>query len=494
MRKIKKISLAIALLSASSLALSMQMLDEEQLGDVTGEGLGTVFEDLAIDSDDYRTYPNSAFKVKLRLNDDGFVYAKDANGDIIRDAYGPVILEDNNEYVVLSELRMHKARSTIERLSGETDEAYEARVRRTGGFIGTVKNPLVQEQIVELDYDGNTMLLLESSYPGKDIEMVERSFFNHISTGWTGKKWGSSLVGGNVGGINDRNRAVTNGQHVYRGFPEQFFDAGAVGSSVPVGNFFTVANQFNQNLEDFEARLDLVSDKFDMHLRVDAITDVNKNFNSDDQFLSYLDLIGMRYYGKKDYAWTHPTYGFVTTGWQGLRVDELRLTTDVTGAQSSIIAAKGVDIYLPGSLAQPHVTSIVMYDQFKRGEWKQGNRVGEALPQLRTEIVGLTTENPQAPQGHVIIQQLNFGDPNDPELITGREDIYLRDNSGTVVAKVDDVVHRAFIPKTVIYNEQIDKYNAEHNTNLPNIPNQNVIEVRGLEIQRQVMITQDLGR
>lgn len=497
MIKITKLSLLIALLAAAPWAVAMQLLDESELGDVSGEGLGSVIEHLAIDSDDYRTYPNSAFKVKLRLNDDGFVYARDVNNNIIRDAYGPVVLEDNNEYLVLSELRMHKSRSTIERLVGETDEAFDARVRRTGGFIGTVNNPLMQEQIAEVDSNGTTYLVLESSYPGKDIQSVERSFFNRIATGWSGKKWNSSLLGGiNVGGINDNNRAVTNGQHVYRGLPEQFFDAGAVGTSVPVGNFFTQANQFNQNLIAFENQLDLVSDKFDLHLRVDAITDVNKGYDRDDQFLSYLDLIGMRFYGKNHYAWAHPTYGMVTTGSQGLRVDELRLTTDVNGAQSSVIAAKGVDIYLPGSLAQPHVTSIIMYNQFKRGEWKQGNRVGvaNALPQLRTEVVGLTSANPQAPQGHVIIQQLAFGDPNDPELITGREDIYLRDASGTVIAKVDDVIHRAFVPKTVIYNEQIDKYNAANGTNLPNIPNQNVIEIRGLEIQRQVMITQDLGR
>lgn len=475
MNKILTLSLAIALTSASSLALAMQALDEDQLGNVTGEGLGTVFEDLAIDSDDYQTYPQSAFKVKLRLNDDGFGYARDSGGNIIRDAYGPVILEDNNEYLVLSELRMHKARSTIERLSGETDDAYDARVRRTGGFIGTVKNPLLQDQIVEVDSNGTTFLALESSYPGKNLTMQERNFFRYAPS---------------ISGVTMANSGNRNVVGDYKGLPVNFFSSNA--SIGNLNNFYNRADQFEANLQNFENQLDLLSDKFDLHMRVDAITSKNLNESTDKQFLSYLDLIGMRYYGKVDYAWADSTYGLATTGSQGLRVDELRLTTDVNGAQSSVIAAKGVDIYLPGSLAQPHVSSIIMYDQVKRGQWKAGTRVGEAVPQLRTEITALPSG--QAPQGHVIIQQLAFGDPNDPDIITGVDDIYLRDRSGNVVATVEDVVHRAFIPKTVIYNEQIDKYNAANGTNLPNIPNQNVIEIRGLEIQRQVMITQDLGR
>ena len=101
------------------------------------------------------------------------------------------------------------------------------------------------------------------------------------------------------------------------------------------------------------------------------------------------------------------------------------------------------------------------------------------------------------------MQSLNFGaayDPSkpdnvDPEIVTGVEDIYLRDASGTIKATVNDVKHRAFVPRTVIYNEQIDLYNAANpNNKLPNIPNQNVIEIRGLEIQRMVMTTQDLNR
>lgn len=476
MKIIKTLPLAIALASASSLALGMQALSEDQLDQITGEGIGTTFENLAIGSDDYRTYPDSAFKIKLRLTE------KDANGNFSG---------GDNEYVVLSELRLHKSRNQIEQRPGESDDDYESRVRSTGGFIGTVVNPYTQAQVVEIGPDGNKVVALETSYPGKDIKMAERSFFNYVATGWTGKKWGGSTLGGiNVGGINDRNRAGN-----YRGMPEGFFDAGAVGSGVTVGNFFTQTSQFNQKLVDFESQLDQVSDKFDLHFRVDAITSQNKGYGSDDQFLSFVDIIGMRYYGKYDYTWAHSKYGMVSYGAQGLRADELRLTTDVTGAQSSVIAAKGVDIYLPsGSLEQPHITSLVKYDQIKRGQWKTGTRVGEALPQLRMETAALPASAKQAPQGHVIIQQMVFGDANDTETITGYDNIYLRDSSGTVVAVVENVEHRAFIPKTVIYNDQINKYNAEHGANLPNIPNQNVIELRGLEIQRQVMITQDLGR
>lgn len=475
MTKIIKLSLLIALLAAAPWAVAMQLLDEAELSAVSGEGLGTTIDDLVIDSDDYRTYPNSAFKIKLRLTEDNY--------DVVN---GVTI--DNNEYIILSELRMHKSRNQIARNVGESDESYEARVRRTGGFIGTVQNPITQDQLFEVkDELGGTHTVLETSYPGKEIKPAERSFFHAMATGWTGKKWNSSQVTGvNIGGINDSNRDGN-----YRGLPERFFEAG----NQNVGNFFTKADEFAVTLQEFENRLDLVSDKFDIHMRVDAITNQNVGGQTDDQFLSYLDIIGMRYYGKYDYTWAHSKYGMVTAGAQGLRADELRLTTDVSGAQASVISAKGLDIYLPsGSLIQPHITSVVMYDQVKRGKWKTGERVGEALPQLRMETAALPAAAKQAPQGHVIIQQLVFGDLNDKETVTGYEDIYLRDRSGTVVATINDVEHRAFIPKTVTYNEQVDKYNAQHGTNIPNIPNQNVIEIRGLEIQRQIMTTQDLGR
>lgn len=478
MKTLKNTSCALALISASSLALAMQALDESQLSQVTGEGLGTTFENLVIDSDDYRTYPETAFKLKLRLTED--LYQRDSNGFIIA---------DDNEYLVLSELRLHKSRNQIEPEVGESVQDYEARVRRTGGFLGTIFDPYSQSQVVEIGPTGNRVLALQSAFPGKDIGREERGFFDYIARGWTGKRWNSSLVtgAGVIAGINDTNRDGD-----YRGLPQHFFESG----NRAMGNFFEVADGFSQKLSDFEDRLDLVSDKFDLHLRVDAITDSNKNFHSDDQFLSYLDIIGMRFYGTYDLAWAHSSYGVATGGALGLRADEIRLTTDVEGLQSSVISAKGIDVYMPmGSLDQPHTTTLVMYDQVKRGEWKAGTRVGEALPQIRMETHALPASVGQAPQGHIVVQQLVFGDPNDKETVTGYEDIHLRDRSGTVVKTVKNVEHRAFIPKTVTYNEQVDLYNSTATGNLlPNIPNQNVIEIRGLEIQRQVVTTQDLGR
>lgn len=469
MKKINKLSLLIALLAVAPWATAMQALDESELGEVSGEGLGTTIEDLVIDSDDYQTYPQSAFKLKLRLTENN--YDRDGAGNIIK---------DNNEYVVLSELRMHKSRNQIEQRAGESNEDYETRVSRTGGFIGTLQNPIVQDQIVEIDATGGTLLVLESSYPGKELKMQERNFFRYAPT---------------ISDITMANSGNRNVQGDYKGLPINFFNAGSVGTGTGqnLNSYFDRADQFAANLQNFENQLDTFSDKFDMHLRVDAITSVNLNESTDKQFLSYLDLIGMRFYGKYEHAWVDPVYGLATGGAQGLRVDELRLTTDVNGAKSSQISAKGVDIYMPGgTFDQPETTSVVNFSQIKRGTWGENPVYLAAAPQLRTEHAALTSG--QAPQGHVIIQQLAFGDPNDPDIITGVDDIYLRDRSGTVVAKVDDVVHRAFIPKTVIYNEQIDKYNKEHGTNLPNIPNQNVMEIRGLEIQRQVMYTQDLGR
>ena len=99
----------------------------------------------------------------------------------------------------------------------------------------------------------------------------------------------------------------------------------------------------------------------------------------------------------------------------------------------------------------------------------------------------------QAPQGNIYIQSIAFGDENDADLITGYEDIYLRDANGNIVSTVDDVTHQAFIPKTVIYNEQVAAYNQSNPGNpIPFLPNQNVVEIKGIEIQRLIITTQDL--
>jgi len=177
----------------------------------------------------------------------------------------------------------------------------------------------------------------------------------------------------------------------------------------------------------------------------------------------------------------------------GLRADEIVLNTNINNLTASALSLKGVDMYLPlGTVDQPLTISTVQFQQETRYTWGQNN-LEPAKTQMRIEVAQLPQDVGQAAQGNIFIQSLGFGDENDEEIITGYEDVYLRERSGAIVHTATGVEHRAFVPKTVIYNEQVELYNQNNPDNpLPYIPNQNVIEIRGLEIQRLVITTQDL--
>ena len=458
-------------------AFAMQPLDETQLGEVTGEGIGATFDNVVIYSGDYGQ-PDD-FRLRLRLTE-----GSDA------------------ESVILSELRFNRSGAT----PGQAN---------SGGFFGTYDDPFVIGDLREIterhvgliDPEGDGTFVTGSrvhtafyaGFPAADLTQKERGFYD-----WSGNRLGVE---------NRAARYSSEAVSYYRGLPNNFFSSQA---SVGIGSLTTLSQEYAAYLQEQEDQLDLATNKFDLHFRIDTITDQNRTLSTDDQFLAYADLEGVRLYGTSAMIWGHSSQGETLSAANlaryenngqpvyadrglamavnlGLRADAIRLTADPSGAASSVLELRGVDAYLPlGSVDQPLTISTVQFAQIQRGTWKNPTYL-PATTQLRMEIAGLPQDVAQAPQGNIFIQSMAFGDPGDEEVITGREDIYLRDASGNIVATRENVIHRAFVPKTVTYNEQVAAYNeANPNSQIPFIPNQNVVEIRGLEIQRLVITTQDL--
>jgi hypothetical protein len=478
----KKITI-MPLFFAPQLVFALQALDENELSNVTGEGLGATFENVVLYSEDLGS-PND-FELNLFLDDQGF----------------------GGNYLRFSELRLNKSGAE----PGQAD---------SGGQFGTYLDPFFLGLLVDVnesysslhDHDGDAATAfintprshtaLYTGFPAANEVQKERSFFYYSRS--------------DLGGLDDETR--------YRGNPNGFFSSA---NNVNVGNFFTLANNFDNYLAEQEAVLDQATDKFDLHLRIDSINDSNRNQDASDQFLASIDLEGFRLYGTETFIWSHSRkgqedarinrageiimadYGLAIATSVGLRADKLTINADPQGLATSALSAEGVDVYLPlGTIDQPMTISTVQFQQQYRGEWLtdgNGNRVASSLApastQLRLEIAPLPQQAVQSERGHIYIQQLSFGntvdaDGNrivDDEVVTGYEDIYLRNSNGEIVETVDDVQHVAFVPKTVTYNEQVKIYNeANPTTPIPYIPNENTLEIKGLEIQRLVITTQDL--
>jgi len=459
-------------LAASPCTVAMQSLSESELGNVTGEGLGAVFDDVVIHSGDYGA-PDD-FKLRINLTEGA-----------------------DPESLIFSELRFYKTGTTPGTAS-------------SGGRFGTYDDPFYVADLREIteahtanidpEGDGSYVLgnkvhtALYTGFPAASEQQLDRDFFSYSNELF-------------------KPSAEVSSTSYYKGLPEGFFSST---NSIAVGSLYSRGASFDDYLAEQEARLDNATDKFNLHFRLDSITDENRTLSTDDQFLAYVDVEGARLYGTTTYIWAHdnqgetlsaadaarygnggqPTYadrGLAIAMTTGLRADAIRITADPTGAASSVLELRGVDAYLPlGSVDQPMTISTVQYSQIQRGTWKNPVYL-DPTTQLRVEIAALPQDVGQAPQGNIFIQSIAFGDENDPEVITGVEDIYLRDENGFVVDTVADVTHRAFVPKTVIYNEQVAIYNDNNpGSEIPFIPNQNVIEVKGIEIQRLVFTTQDL--
>lgn len=466
---INKLTAALTLIACAPLVGAMQALDESELNQVTGEGLGAAFDNVVIASPDHGD--PGAFSIKLNLTENG------------------------PEAIQIGELRFHC--SVNESNCGRSPDGKPTGIqggRGVGGYFGTYNDPYVTNTLKDVtDINGIDRTALSTAWPAAHLEQKERSFFDYTARGWNGKRFTSSIqTGTGIGGLN-----TNNGPDHYRGLPVDFF----TNKSVTVGNLYDLSDQYAAYLKDHDDQLDVAANKFDLHFRIDAFTQENAlKTGLNDQFIAYVDAIGARLYGTENVVWGQENRGLAMSLSLGLVADELRITSSPDGAIDSQLSLKGVDAYIPqGSVDQPMTISTVQFTQVQRGKWASQTMDTEARTQMRVEIAPLTASVGQAEQGHIFVQSIGFGssdidDPN-PEIVTGVEDIYLRDASGNIVETIEDVKHRAFVPKTVIYNEQIDRHNKNNPSNvLPNIPNQNVIEIRGLEIQRMVMTTQDLNR
>ncbi|WP_157729884.1 hypothetical protein [Bacterioplanes sanyensis] len=470
---------SLVLLFFTPAVTAMQSLDDEALGQVTGEGIGATFEDVVLYSGDYGR-PDD-FQLRLRLTDESPLQA---------------------DYLVFSELRFNK--------SGEQPGSVNG-----AGYFGSYTDPFVvadirtltEQHVVSsgpLAGQNRQQTALYTAFPAADLQQTERSFY-HFSDTQLG-------VENEIVRYNTINLSRGDQEKYYNGLPVGFFDGNE--SNVNLGNLYAMDDSYASLQLAQQDRLDNAASKFDLHMRIDSLTTEADRNDANESFLSYVDVFGARLYGTEFYLWGHdnqgetlnsnpysnnggPVYadrGLALSLSLGLQADAIRLTTDADQSLASTLALNNVDVYIPfGSVDQPVTISTVKYDQFVRGQWAAGVREGVEKTQLRLEIAGLPQDVGQAPQGNIFIESMSFGDPNDEEVITGRQDIFLRDANGNIIETVPDVIHRAFVPKTVTYNEQVDLYNAANpNNQIPNIPNQNVVEIRGLEIQRLVITTQDL--
>lgn len=459
---------------------ALKPLNEQELKSVTGAGLGLVLSDLAIESG--AKGQSDAFAINLRLSDD--------------------LNAPNN--LMLSGLNLHKSGTQL------------------GGRIGSYDHPIIagelrtmqEQRISRIDPEGDNTFtnakrehtVFYTALPGVTESQLEKSFYAYSQQPSNSLGVASAIARG----------ANSDGFNVYsKGLPNDFFSNK---TSVYIGNLHSVKNSFYSSIDAQNVRMANYSDKFDLSLRLDTHFINQNNSNPEERFLANVQLKGFRLYKTRTLIWSHNSQneqaisasdlalykfnGQPVTGNRGLSfamstgfmADALILNADSSNALASRVALKGVDVYLPtGSLDQPLNITTVQHRQIKRGTWGDNPTILPAKNQLRLEIAALPQSLGQAEQGHIFIQSIEFGDKNDPEVIVGKKDIYLRDANGDIIKTVQNVNHRAFVPETVIYNEQVKIYNAANpNNTIPSIPNQNVIEVRGLEIQRLVVTTQDL--
>lgn len=461
--KITTTAIGLLLAGVNQTSTALQALDEEQLSEVTGVGIGATFDNVSLHSADL----GKPGELNIRLSiDEGA----------------------NSDYLNISELRFFKSGT----VSGTAS---------SGGRFGTYEDPVFLGDLRTItEKSGGASALshtaLYNGFPAASMSQIERSFAKYVQS---------------------RATFSDDPDYDYQGIPQGFFNNNPENQDPDVGNFFSQAQTYQGLLDTFETTLDRASDKFDLHFRLDSINSATRNLSADEQLFASIDVKGMRLYGTEAYIWAHsgqgsgrPDYGLAIAGAAGFRADSIEVTSDVSrigspAPASSRLSFEGVDAYLPlGSVDQPLTISTVQFRQQDRYNWttdSAGNRTftgsnadNVATTQLRIEIAQLPQDVAQADRGNIFVRQLNFGDIGDDEVLTGVEDIFLRDETGDIVDTVEDVRHYAFVPKTVTYNQEVKNYNDANGTNLPFIPNQNVIELRGIEIQRLVITTQDLNR
>ena len=300
---------------------------------------------------------------------------------------------------IFSELRIHKTGS----VSGAID---------SGGDFGTVNNPVFMGDFKSvdifsgdasdpLDYSVTPTTVMRSEFPGADLRQIDRS-----------------------------TKTQQNNPASYQASASRF-----------------------------EADLDQISDKFNLHLRFDDVIDSSTN-----TFRSVLDIEGFRFYGTYSDMFATIGNGISLAGATGLYIDTLTISSELPTPASILAAAStneyattpkdsritltGVDIYsVLGTKNQPLVLKSVEVD---------------GKNQLQMEISPLPSAIGVAPKSDIYIKSIYFGDKYNPALRTG-----LR--SGMADDGTPENYHYAFQPDVG-----------------------NTIEIKGMSIQHLRITTMDI--
>lgn len=303
------------------------------------------------------------------------------------------------EQFIFSELRIHKTGT----VSGQAD---------SGGNFGTVNNPVFLGDLRAVDiFSGNasdpldesvtTSTVMRSEFPGASIRQVDRST----------KTQQNNLAG---------------------------YQAAAA---------------------RFEADLDQISDKFNLHLRFDDVID------SVGSFRSILDIEGFRFYGTYSDMFATAGNGISLAGATGLYIDSLTISSELPTTASKTAAALTDDYVNTPKASQITLSGIDIYtvlgtkDQpltLKSVKDSSGNN------QLQIEISALPSSIGIAPKSDIYVKSIYFGDQYNPALRTG-----LRD--GMADDETPGNYHYAFQPDVG-----------------------NTLEIRGMSIQHLRITTMDI--
>jgi hypothetical protein len=300
--------------------VSLESLDESQLSDVTGEGIGVVFEDFSL----FTKLPNRPEEGELTL---------------ILDDKGTDVKSDDDAFI-FSDIRVHRS---------DFEYSDTADFTLAGGRFGT------------------------EAYPFKAGDLVQVS---------------SILDNKDVDADNSKNDGVPN------------FTYTALHMEFPGGSL---------SPEELTPEiLELMSDKFDLSVRIDSVIG-SRPEGEERQFNFSVAVEGFRFYGFEQDIWSIPYYGVAMSNTIGLLADSIVIGGDTKGALSGNLTLNGIDLYLPnGSADQPIILNTVNVNG------KEQFQI-EMLP-LTREIAAARGDN--YPKGHLRIKSIDFGDPKDPSLRT----------------------------------------------------------------------------
>lgn len=304
------------------------------------------------------------------------------------------------DQLIFSELRVHKTGT----VSGAAD---------SGGNFGTISNPVFFGDLKAVDvFTGNigddadttrtTTSVLRAELPGAGLKQLNRSTSRQES-----------------------NQAAYN----------------------------TVAAKFQSDL-------DLMSDKFNLHLRLDDVIDyTSKNYRAT------IDIEGFRFYGTKTDIFATEGHGISISSSLGLYIDQLTVSTSLPTTASKNLAASNNDYVTTPIDSRLVFNGIDIFTTL--GTYDQPLTIDNVLDangnnQFQLEIGGLPASVGIAPKSDIYVKSIYFGEKYNPELRTGLRDGMADDGT-------PENYHYAFQPDVG-----------------------NTIEIRGMQVQHLKITTMDI--